>query len=99
METRKKNQGSDFYPDCLTISPSLGQRRGKQECFVCLRGVGPHGPGARRRKREQETWCRGLGDLQPLLDGGAESTRPSFRYWLQTTKLSQILSFSGHVLC
>ena len=63
METRKKNQGSDFYPDCLTISPSLGQRRGKQDPQSALSASGAlalmvreRGGGRGSRKPGAEGW-------------------------------------------
>ena len=39
----------------------------------------PNGPGATRMKTEHEIWGNGSGDMQPLLDWGAESTlSPAF---------------------
>ena len=66
METRKKNQGSDFYTNCLTVFPSPGQYRGKRDPHSALSASGElalMAPGAGRRKTELESWCKGLGCL------------------------------------
>ena len=59
MGTRKKNQGSDFYTDCLTVFPSWGQCRGKRDPHSALSALGELALMARERGEGRQSWKAG----------------------------------------